>query len=695
MEQPFSITCTTCKSRLKVRSSAALGQVVPCPKCGGMVLVKLPDAAVPPEVGNAATKPVEQQASGSSPHNTKDFDDVESILAGKMPAPAAVPPRSEKTVAGSEMGSPAAAAVAPAAKAAQLAMPREESAPTARRAPQEPAEPAAAADLPSPRPVRYGLWLAVSILAGIGLAVGVVVISTWLLREGGGTAATGTTVARSNANAAAKPISGGKPTGDATPVAKADVPPAEETPAADPPPAAANDLAKSDPPEATKGPAKSADPQELVDPAPPRAKTEKTRPAIGADPLGKFADVVGGKENPLPAAEGPPAAPKPAEAPPDEGPARPALPRPAPRNVNVAARLADPLGGIEAPGIPLVDFLQTISDLSTIPITLDPEGLAFRKLSPLSPVNIKASSTTVGKALEEALRPLQLQHVVADDQLVVTLAEPPGGIVINYPMEDLTGKNEQQAQLLAEWATALVEPALWKEGEEEGASLTPGTETFAVQAPNRTHARLFFFCEKLRVARGLPLKGKHDAALFRLQTRTAKASQALATPITLNYSQPMLLTEILRRLGETAKVRILVDWQALATDGWNPDGEGTLVVEGKPLSEALSALLSPMDLAWRAVDEQTLQVTSTAAFEKTPELEIHPAIDLATDAAAGEALLARLRGALAIPDGESAGFAIRLDPVSRSILASLPQPRQRDVERLLAEWVTESKAAAK
>src|SRR5690349_12794100 len=38
----FSITCTTCKSRLKVREQAAIGQILACPKCGGMVMVKPP-----------------------------------------------------------------------------------------------------------------------------------------------------------------------------------------------------------------------------------------------------------------------------------------------------------------------------------------------------------------------------------------------------------------------------------------------------------------------------------------------------------------------------------------------------------------------------------------------------------------------------------------------------------------------------
>ena len=40
----FAITCTTCKSRLRVRDQAAVGQILACPKCGGMVMVKPPPA---------------------------------------------------------------------------------------------------------------------------------------------------------------------------------------------------------------------------------------------------------------------------------------------------------------------------------------------------------------------------------------------------------------------------------------------------------------------------------------------------------------------------------------------------------------------------------------------------------------------------------------------------------------------------
>ena len=40
--EPFSIACTTCRARLKVRDPAAIGQILACPKCGSMVLIEAP-----------------------------------------------------------------------------------------------------------------------------------------------------------------------------------------------------------------------------------------------------------------------------------------------------------------------------------------------------------------------------------------------------------------------------------------------------------------------------------------------------------------------------------------------------------------------------------------------------------------------------------------------------------------------------
>lgn len=56
-EPLFSVECTTCKARLKVRSEKAIGQILACPKCNSMVMIAPPPdwraPGAPPELATA------------------------------------------------------------------------------------------------------------------------------------------------------------------------------------------------------------------------------------------------------------------------------------------------------------------------------------------------------------------------------------------------------------------------------------------------------------------------------------------------------------------------------------------------------------------------------------------------------------------------------------------------------------------
>ena len=56
----FSVTCITCRSRLKVRHESAIGQILACPKCIGMVEIKAPPGWKPP--AKAASAPSSKPA---------------------------------------------------------------------------------------------------------------------------------------------------------------------------------------------------------------------------------------------------------------------------------------------------------------------------------------------------------------------------------------------------------------------------------------------------------------------------------------------------------------------------------------------------------------------------------------------------------------------------------------------------------
>jgi hypothetical protein len=196
--------------------------------------------------------------------------------------------------------------------------------------------------------------------------------------------------------------------------------------------------------------------------------------------------------------------------------------------------------------------------------------------------------------------------------------------------------------------------------------------------------------EKLRETRMPPLvhELKLDPQFFQLDSRTAQARPKLERNISLNYSQPTRLLTILERLGSLAGVRILVDWRDVASAGWNPLGEATLVASKQPLQSALDALLTPLDLGWRVIDAQTIQVVTPARLNEQGELEIYKVGDLLAIDQSPDALVGKIRAGL----GDGAFIAgggngeIRYDEDGQCLLAWLPQPKQRELEALLAKW---------
>jgi len=433
-------------------------------------------------------------------------------------------------------------------------------------------------------------------------------------------------------------------------------------------------------------PAPEAHPIGLVKPPSP------TLPAANPnDPLARFDKLLGGGED----AEREAAAPAPSSRPPsDPATDRPALPRPPPRAADVPRRLADSLAGIETSGTPLADYLDRFSDLSTIPITLEPDWLAFAPATPESPIVFRASNTTVGDALAKSLETLRLSYTVVGDQLVVNLAQPKPQVTIQVNVKELASDAAQMADL-AELLMALIEPASWSAGEGGSITVDAAAGKLLVKHQKVVQAQVHLLCEKLRTARQKPIELKQlNPALFQLTSRSARAQERLLTPVTLNFSQPTRLTTVLDRLGEAAGVRILVDWQGVASAGWNPDADATLVASKQPLGEALDALLGPMELSWRAIGGRTLQVVTPARLAERAEIEFYPAGDLAADEAAGEALRTKIIDALSPPlfrEGGGSG-ELRLDPTSKCLIAVLPQLKQRELEALLARCRGEAPA---
>jgi hypothetical protein len=164
--------------------------------------------------------------------------------------------------------------------------------------------------------------------------------------------------------------------------------------------------------------------------------------------------------------------------------------------------------------------------------------------------------------------------------------------------------------------------------------------------------------------------------------------------VTANYVAPAPFLEILAYLEQMTGMQMLVDWRALYQAGWTRDSLARLEVTDAPLSQALQSLLGPMELSFRVLDADTLQITTARAALETLEIEFFPVADLvARDQ--GQKLLEGIRSILGESGvGSRSSADVRLDGTSQTIMVSAPQYKLAAVARLIEQLTADPHTAS-
>jgi hypothetical protein len=255
----------------------------------------------------------------------------------------------------------------------------------------------------------------------------------------------------------------------------------------------------------------------------------------------------------------------------------------------------------------------------------------------------------------------------------------------SYDVSDLAPSGGAQQATLVEQIEQLVAPGTWKKAGGTGEAVLSG-ETLAIHQTDAVHAEVLRFLERLRKARRLPPKNAATAARFSLATALDRAQAALARPVTFNFRPPRPLEHILPRLEEACQVSLVVDWAALAAAGTPPQVKGFVVVDKQPLGTTLDQLLAPLGLGYRAVDADTIQITTRKALAAQLELEFYPVTALLSGTRTPQALMDQLKQAVDKTTWAGSGGRgiVRIDEPSGYLLVLQSQPVQGGVARWLA-----------
>jgi len=608
---------------LKVTDAGAIGQILGCPKCGSMVEVE------PPEGWNADAAPM------SASESTLSLPPI-SAPAADAPVPPAVeappvePPPVEPTpveappvevpVVETPKAKAAAVVATPAlfdeveattteavsASATSPALPAAAS--MAGTSAHDPLTPSASWASPVEQAWRRRLFFAVGGASLVAIVVGLVALLLSHTDPPTNDAAVDTTVTDT--------------TPEDPPVAPTEKRPAPEQKTKEPP------VAKSDPDEVI---AKLPAPKSVVPPVKPTVPAEKAPPlAVPKAPPSPKIDPP-----PLPEPKDPPVA-------------EPEDPRPSTPTVNVEEQLSTLVPEIAVDKIPLRRFVELMSQLSAVPITLDLDALAQSYIGSDTLVSVQMTDANVAEVLEKVLAARRLGFFTDRGHLIITRPGRFNGSQrkISAPLRGLA-KDKAETQWLIETTRRLVVPKSWKAAGGKGQISTAGERLFITQSDEAID-QLVVLCDKLRVARRLSPASNYDARRFSVQTALAKAKPLLARPVTMNFRREPL-EKIVRHLNQRADLDgalVLVDWHALGAAGVGPNTPATMTASKLPLADALGSLVRPLKLSLRPVDARTIQLTTRAALRAHPTLEYYPVSDLIPADGAIAGLIGRITTAV-------------------------------------------------
>lgn len=370
--------------------------------------------------------------------------------------------------------------------------------------------------------------------------------------------------------------------------------------------------------------------------------------------------------------------------------------------IDIPDRLRGAVVGMKLNRTPLIVALRTISSLTEVPITLDVDELRPRGIDVERPLTETFQNGTFGDLLNGILSPLQLEPVIEDRQVLVTVPEERRDAILErtFDVSDLVAATKDTAEAdrltpgrLREILRRLVDPIGLADAPDSGEgvadrpSIQIEGDSLVVRHRLRMLDESLRILEQLRVLRALPQKTEVPSENL---VPEAFGWDAVNRPLTLNYFQPVLLSEILDRIETATGLRILVDHQALHRS-LTPlyTIRATVHCDRGTINDAMENLLSSVDdavLNYRIVGPNTLEITTGAAAGKPEKMSIE--IHRYENADSPEEFVRTIKTVLD-PDGwfdaddpESVGLGdIVVDRPSGCIFVRQSQPVQRLLRR--------------
>lgn len=279
---------------------------------------------------------------------------------------------------------------------------------------------------------------------------------------------------------------------------------------------------------------------------------------------------------------------------------------------------------VDLQDIPLDEAMRLVGGVAGVPITIDPVALRLAGVSASKPINMVGEAVTLTELLASSLKPLRLGVIAEGPYVTVVRLEADEVRTIQHQIADLVENDEAGLANLLRRVGKLPADSQFVDGK------------FAVTAPLATQYDLAVLCERLRLARKLPLKTKYPPSLLSAEPSLVTLAPVLDRRTTFSFVEPTPLADVFAHWRRVTGLSILIDWRALADIGYGPRSTVECSVTNRPMRAALDGVLGGLGLTWGAIDGHTLWLTTHDAAQQPETTEFYPPGTTAPDGAIAE-----------------------------------------------------------
>ncbi len=342
--------------------------------------------------------------------------------------------------------------------------------------------------------------------------------------------------------------------------------------------------------------------------------------------------------------------------------------------------------GLSYQNQPLIDFARNLFALTQVPFQLDSQSVIDGQLDPYITISVVGSKTNVSDLLTQALEPHNLawrwntaQNVIVISPKISEQIEP--SVIALDPVLGITKENVEK---LINGIQLIIAPATWNTNGGS-ATIKFSEGQLELEQTSDISQKVQSLLDKLTVAAKSKANPEDPTLAKSLKTVFTQSAEIRDSDGKFYSLQLQPIAQVLNQLRDQEGVTILMNWNELLKENWNPNVQLPWLSKERSFEKTLRELTNSMGLAYRLLNQDTLEITTKQKYWTENRLEIYPCQRQLKKRYTGDQIIQFLKEGIAADLPRQTMTQVIYSPDYECIIAVLPDPLQIRVEKILAQ----------